>query len=92
MVGGCRLVTFINGCVRPGLRCSATTPQVRISGLSAALLFKALEKALHEHICDQTGAPSSQRDGRNSGIAGAAKAAARRAADGLRFAPRSSAW
>jgi hypothetical protein len=83
MVGGCRLVTFIDGCVRPGLRCSATTPQVRISGLSAALLFKALEKALHEHICDQTGAPSSQRDGRNSGIAGAANAAAGRAADGL---------
>ncbi len=74
----------------PRLRCSAT-PQVRISGLSAALLFKALEKALHEHICDQTGAPSSQRDGRNSGIAGAATEAARRAADGLRFVPRSAA-
>ena len=69
----------------PRLRCSATTPQVRISGLSAALLFKALEKALHEHICDQTGAPSSQRDGRNSGIAGAANES-RRATGGRRFA------
>ncbi len=92
MVGGCRLVTFIDGCARPGLRCSATTPQVRISGLSAALLFKALEKALHEHICDQTGAPSSQRDGRNSGIAGAANESRR---DGrptvCRVGPRSAA-